>query len=85
MGYRWAQQLCCVSLVHLHSVAKRIGEREGRDKHRLTKQHLRVWSRKTGTKWAFALPLYKHALRTVLVEAVIERGGAKPLGNRCQR
>lgn len=67
------------------SVAERIGEREERDKHRLTKQHLRVPSRKTGTKWAFALPLCKHALRTVLVEAVIERGGAKPLGNRYKR
>lgn len=42
-------------------MAERIGEREERGKHRLTKQHLRIPSRKTGTKWAFALPLYKQA------------------------
>lgn len=79
--YQWTQQLSSVFLISSFTACNE-GIRQ-RDKYRLTRQHLRVPGRKTRTKWAFAIPLY--ALRTALVEAVIERGGAKPLGNRNNR
>lgn len=78
LEYRWVPQLFCVFLIHLQWVREP-------DKYRLTKQHLRAPKRKTRTMWAFAFAFPSYALHALLVEAVIERGGAKPLGNRNNR